>query len=575
MDKIRALSQHALPALKVLLIAAAGFWIYHPVLNGAWLMDDAIYLPHNPLLHDPARLWKIWFAPGSFIEYYPIEETVQWAQWQLWGNQTFGYHLTNVVLHLVNGLLVWRLLDKFGLKLAWLGGLLFVIHPAAVESVAWISELKNTLSLLPFLLAMCAWFDYEERNRPRDYYLALGLFAAAMLCKISMATFPLVILLYAWWKRDRIGWTDLRAFAPFLMISLALVLVTILASMSFTANHHREPGLEQIATESFFQRLVGAGLAFAFYFSQFFWPVRMMPLYPQWNIDSRSLLEFLPWPIVLAGACWLWTKREGWGRHAILGGGFFLILLAPFLGFTTISYMNITPVMDHFLYLPMIGLIGLVVAALERMAEIIPRDLRSTGTGIATAVLVLLALESHGYAGVFVNPETLWTYTVQGNPDSEVAQNNLGLVYLNSGRFPKAIDHYLQALKINPDYATAHNGLGNALAFSGNAAGALDQYRKASRLDPDYPEAHNGLANILLQNGQLPEAKAECEEALRLRPNYTDALCNLGLILAQQGQIPEAIEEFEAAQKLNPTDVRIQQQLSSLRAQLNNGTGKK
>ena len=127
-----------------------------------------MYLSQNPLLHDPARLWKAWFQPGSFIEYYPLEQTVQWVQWQLWGNDTFGYHLTNVCLHLLGAFLVWRLLSKFGLRLAWLGGLIFAIHPMMVESVAWISELKNTLSLPPFLLAMCAWIDYEERGRKQD-----------------------------------------------------------------------------------------------------------------------------------------------------------------------------------------------------------------------------------------------------------------------------------------------------------------------------------------------------------------------------------------------------------------------
>jgi hypothetical protein len=138
--------------LRALLIVAAGFWVFAPALRGDWLMDDDLYLTQNVLLHDPARLWKIWFAPGSLIEYYPIEASAQAVQWHLWHYDTLGYHLTNLILHLISALLVWRLLGKFGLRLAWLGGFLFVIHPAVVESVAWISELKNTLSLPFFLL---------------------------------------------------------------------------------------------------------------------------------------------------------------------------------------------------------------------------------------------------------------------------------------------------------------------------------------------------------------------------------------------------------------------------------------
>ena len=149
-----------LPLLRALLILAAGFWAFSPALQGDWLMDDDFYVTQNALLHDPARLWKIWFAPGSLIEYYPLEATLQAIQWHLWHYATLGYHLTNVILHLIGALLVWKLLSKFGLRFAWLGGLLFAIHPTAVESVAWISEFKNTLSLPPFLLArlnLLAW----------------------------------------------------------------------------------------------------------------------------------------------------------------------------------------------------------------------------------------------------------------------------------------------------------------------------------------------------------------------------------------------------------------------------------
>jgi hypothetical protein len=198
-------SEFVLPEWKLMLIhaaiiVAAGLWIYWPALNGDWLWDDTMYVSQNPLLNDPAHLWKTWFQPGRFIEYYPIEQTVQWVQWQLWGNYTLGYHLTNLGLHLLSAFLVWRLLGKLGLQFAWLGGLIFAIHPMMVESVAWISELKNTLSLPPFLLAMCAWIDYEERGRRNDYLRALAFFLVSMLCKIGVAPFPVIILLYAWWK---------------------------------------------------------------------------------------------------------------------------------------------------------------------------------------------------------------------------------------------------------------------------------------------------------------------------------------------------------------------------------------
>jgi hypothetical protein len=137
--------------VQVLVIAAAVLWIYWPVLYGDWLWDDDILVTENALVHDPSGLWKIWFDPGSMIDYQPLKMSVSWLQWQFLGNDTLGYHLTNIVLHILSALLVWRLLGKFSLRLAWLGGLLFAVHPVQVESVAWIAELKNTLSLPPFL----------------------------------------------------------------------------------------------------------------------------------------------------------------------------------------------------------------------------------------------------------------------------------------------------------------------------------------------------------------------------------------------------------------------------------------
>src|SRR5271170_6234518 len=126
---------HQVVLLRALLIIASGLWVFSPTLYGDWLMDDDFYLPQNALLHDPHRLWKIWFVPGSLIEYYPIEATLQAVQWHFWHLHTLGYHVSNVLLHLASALLVWRLLARFGLRYAWLGGLLFAVHPAVVESV--------------------------------------------------------------------------------------------------------------------------------------------------------------------------------------------------------------------------------------------------------------------------------------------------------------------------------------------------------------------------------------------------------------------------------------------------------
>lgn len=577
---------HRNTILQALLIIAAGFWAFSPTLHGDWLLDDFIYYPQNPLLGDPDRLWKIWFQPGSFTEYYPIESTVGLIQWNLWHNDTFGYHLTNILLHLVSALLVWRLLSKFGLRLAWLGGLIFAVHPAMVESVSYLAELKNTLSLPPFLLAICAWIDYEEHHLRRDYVLALGLFLTAMLCKVTMMTFPLVILLYAWWKRDRIEWKDVKASAPFFFISLVLSIITMLTGAWFIQAHSLQES--EVPVGGLLSRLTLAGLSFSFYFSRCFLPVESLPIYPLWKIDPPSLLQFLPWPIFGGAAWWLWSKRQGWGRHAWLGFGFFFLNLLPFLGFLTVSYMSFTWVMDHFLYIPIIGLIGLTVAGLGQVEEQLPRSSQPYGIGLVALAIAFLTIESHAYAGMFINQETLWTYTVERNPGAWPARNNLASVMFVSGRTTEAIKQYEAALQINPHIADLHYnlggalmqtghpaeamkqyqqalackptdanaraGLGNALALMGHLLEAAAQYQSALDVDPKNAIAHFGLGNLFAQSGHLPEAEEQYQQAVTTNPAYVEAHSNLGNVFLQTSRLPQAVAEYKLALRINPND---------------------
>jgi protein O-mannosyl-transferase len=518
--------------LRAMLIGVAGFWVFAPALRGDWLMDDDMYLANNVLLHDPARLWKIWFAPGSLIEYYPIEASVQAVQWHLWHLDTLGYRLTNVLLHIVSALLIWRLLGKFEMRYAWLGGLLFAIHPVVIESVAWISELKNTLSLPPFLLAMCAWLDYEDRGRPRDYALALVLFLIAMLCKISMALFPLVILLYAWWKRNRIGLGDLKAAALFFAISLVLGLTTIWAGNFFRVSHLQSSQNPDIG--GFAVRLALAGESILFYFFKCLWPVEMIPIYPQWRVDPHAFISFLPWLILVAAISSLWYARATWGRHALLGLGFFLINLLPFVGFNSITYMAFTWVMDHFVYIPLIGLIGLAVAALEQIDDHISAPARTWLAGGIAVTLALLAGQSHAYAGNFASPEKLWTYTVAHNPTSSLAYNNLGNVLLETDRKQEAIEAYENALRINPRSVEANNNLGFARFKQGQTLAAIDLYEQALKSNPHFALGHLNMARALFTLGRIQEAIDHYRLALLINPADGETRANLAKLQALQ-----------------------------------------
>ena len=519
--------------LRALLIIAAGFWVFVPALHGDWLMDDDMYLTQHVLLNDPARLWKIWFVPGSFIEYYPIEETLQYAQWQLWHFDTLGYHLTNVVLHLIGALLVWRLLAKFGLRLAWLGGFLFAVHPVTVESVAWISEFKNTLSLPPFLLAMCAWIDFDARRRPRDYTLALGLFVIAMLCKITMALFPFAMLLYAWWKRGRVGRDGLVLTAPFFSVSLVLGSLTILCGTWL-----REARLQPSANPhigDFWAHVGLSGWCIAFYLAKCLWPVKMLFLYPKWTIDTHALYTYLPWPVLIGTFAWLWHRRATWGRHALLGLGFFLILIAPFVGFTSVSYMQMTWVMDHFTYLPLVGLVGLAVAAAEDLQNKASPVTRPVLGIIAAVALALLAWESESYAATFSSPEALWSHTIAGNPSSAMAHNSLGTILVATGRTNEGIAELEQAIQLQPNSVEPYNNLGYALEETGHLDQAIAYYQRSLQQNPHFATGRSNLANALLRAGRLQEALDQYKQVLEVNPNDTHAQEQVAQLKAQLG----------------------------------------
>jgi hypothetical protein len=231
------------------------------------------------------------------------------------------------------------------------GALLFVVHPVLVESVAWMAELKNTVSLFPFLLAMVVWIDYDKKGRSEDYFISLILYVIALLCKSSVITFPVIILLHAWWRRGRIGRLDLVRSLPFFIFS-----VLDYIGVAMVMKHG--VGEQFINLGDGAARLACTGLSLAFYFSKCFLPVQLMPIYPSWNDNPPSLIQFTPWLVMALVGWWLWERRQGWARHVLFGLGFFIISLLPFCGVAQISFMRFSWVMDHMVYVPIIGLIA-------------------------------------------------------------------------------------------------------------------------------------------------------------------------------------------------------------------------
>ena len=550
---------------RFLLIVGLVFLIYWPALSGGFVWDDGWYITTNPLLHSSIGLWKFWYRPGSWVEYYPIHETVLWIQWQLWGKATLGYHLTNVFLHILNALLVWRLLGKFKLKWAWLGGLIFAVHPVQVESVAWISELKSTLSMPFFLLAMGYWMDYEDHQRREDYQASLGLFLLGMLCKITLAPFPFIILLYAWWKRGCIAWSDVKNALPFLVISLALGFLTIWVGHAYERHGH----VVEIEAPlgSFAAQVANAGFILAFYFANCFLPADIAPIYPKWTIDPASPLFYFP-TLIAVGIVWImWSKRRSWGRHVLLGLGFFVLILGPFLGFHFITYMKDSWVELHQLYLPVLGVIGLFVAGWGHLEERLSSSKRPWMVGIMTVVMSCAVWKAHAYAGWFVSEDTFWTRTLQRSPNAWLPHYNLGCDYLQQGRLPEAVAELQRAIDLLPAFGDGYSNLGLAMSKMGKKEEARQLYEKDLALNPGDGKAYVNLADSYLQDGQPTEAIQYYRKALPLLPEVSQLRYDLGNVLLQSGQLPEAIDQLSAAVKIDPSMAQAHENLGSALAQ--------
>lgn len=548
--------------LQVAVLVLVVLWIYAPVCNPAapaeWLWDDDTLLTANETVQStkPESLVDLWVAPKG-VDYFPLTYTALWLQWPLFGTWSTGYHVTSVLLHAVAALLLWRLLATLRVPGAWLAAALFAVHPLCVESVAWVAELKNTLSLPPFLLA--AWhvvrFDDlgPQGERAWSHYVrAIVWFLLAMFAKTSMVAFPVLLLVYAWWRRDRITLRDVIHAAPFFLVSLVLGLVTV---------HYQWNNAiagEKLPVGGVVSRFAVVGMSLVHYLRTLVWPVNLLPIYERWRIDPPPAAMFLAWPLLAAVVWWCWFNRAGWGRHALFALAFFGLMVAPVLGFVDIAYMRITWAADHFVYLPMIGPLAALAAAVTTwIARCRPRERRLASIAVAV-VLAALAGLSFRYAGVWVNEDLLWEYTLRHNDGSWQAHNRLGARKYDRRQVDDtatsrgALHHFTRATALRPDLGETHNNLAMALAIKGRVDEAIEEFKAAVAATPDSSILRGNLANTLVGARRFAEAQQIYADLLTKFPDDPALMHNEGICLIQMGRRDEAIARFRQALAIKP-----------------------
>ncbi|MBV8215018.1 MAG: tetratricopeptide repeat protein [Verrucomicrobia bacterium] len=528
---------------------------YLPALNGTPIWDDDAHIT-QPELRSWDGLVKIWTQPGSTQQYYPFVHTFFWIEHQLWGDAPPGYHVVNIALHCVSALLLLRILRQLEIPGAWLAAAIFALHPVQVESVAWISELKNALSGVFYFSSALIYLEFDRTRKFAPYLISLILFVLGLLSKTVIATLPGALLVIFWWKRGKLSFKrDALPILPFFILGAA--------AASFTAWIERSLiGAEGSAYDfTFIERVLIAGRVIWFYLGKLIWPLDLIFIYPRWQISQAIWWQYLfPATIAIALAILVWLRR--WRRGPLAGMLFFIGTLLPVLGFLNVYPFRYSLVADHFQYLACLGLIVPAAAGISLALTHAESWQRWTGYTLYLCLLVTLTMLSYAQSQIYKNVETVWQTTISKNPTAWMAHNNLGAVLLKKKQLEDAIDHFNKAIEIKPDEASAFTNLGNALLQKGELGEAIFQYQKAVELKPAAAGLHYNLANALLARGEVDDAIAEYESTLAINPNYADAHNNLGAVLLQQGKLDQAIDHYQKALEINPKDVRAEGNLA-------------
>ena len=552
-------------AAVLVLLAAVTLGVYWPVLSHSFInYDDPLYVTENAHvqtgLTKEGIVWAFGRVTGEGTYWHPVTWLSHMLDCQLFGLKAGWHHLTNLVLHVTNVLLLF-------LTLRWMTGALwrsamvaalFALHPLQVDTVAWIAERKNLLSTFFWMLTMLAYVGYARRPGILRYLLVFTALALGLMCKPMLVMVPCVLLLLDYWPLGRIaelppgttpaaGPSCARHNSRRLLLEKVplLALAAISSAITLTAHErlHLMPTEHQL---SFVSRCENSLVAYAGYLQKIVWPADLAVFYPhpgKWPLE-RALVS----GVILAGlsALVLWLARR---RPYLLAGWlWFLGTLVPVIGLVQAGVQSMA---DRFVYVPIIGAFILAVWAASDVLARLPRHhwLLGVAAGLALGACVVVTRRQVGY---WQDSESLFGHAVRVTRDNFVAMLNYGVGLGEHGKLDEAVQQYEAALKVNPGYPQAECNLGNTLCLQGKFAEAMPHYAAALRRKPNYAEAEFNWGNALATEGLLAEAKPHFQAALRLKPNYAEAHNNYGNLLMLQGRVDEAVEHYRAAVKARP-----------------------
>ncbi len=539
----------------LVLITTAAFW---PVINAGFVnLDDPGYVSHNRQIRSGLNWGTIqWsFAGVHECNWHPVTWLSHGLDCSLYGIEPRGHHVTNLALHVANTLLLFLLLKALT-GLAWPSAVvaaLFGVHPLHVESVAWISERKDVLSTLFFLLTLLAYTRYardKERSRWNFYAVALIGFALGLMSKPMLVTLPFVLLLLDYWPLARVeipnrsGWTRLVwEKLPFFGLSFASCFITY-------AVQNTGGAVVTLEAAPFPARVANALVAYVRYLGKFFWPADLAVSYPAefhwplWIVLGSALLLLA---VTLAVVLQARTRS-----YLAVGWFVFVGTLVPVIGLVTVGGQSMA---DRYMYIPSIGLLVAVVWGCRALLSG-SRAGRMVFAVVAGVVVTCCGIATYRQAGYWRNSEALFarTIAVTKRPNL-ITELNYAIALSSAGKAEAAIPHFNAALRLDPrgvhrrEVASAY---ADALVKMGQFQEAIGRYQEALEQSPDFVHAISGLGVALAQTGRMREAAAQFAEGVRLRPEDADLRCNLGRALLNLGQLDEAESQLRMALQLQP-----------------------
>ena len=595
---------------KVAAIILAGGLPYLPALRGGFVWDDQPLITANPLLRTPSGLAEIW-SGSRIADYFPVTNTVFWIEHHLFGDNATGYHAVNILLQAANALLLWRVLRRLRIPGAFLAGLIFAIHPIHAESVAWISELKNVLSMFFFLISALLFFEVEDQhalNRPVAAYSAsLVAFLLALLSKTQVVFLPVALLLCAWWRNSPIdskrqGKGNQLRFQREIARTVPLFLIAIVFGLITVWFQNRGIGEEEIILGPFTRRLANAGMAIWWYAKQVFAPVRLMAVYPQWRFDSPALAEWLPSIAIISSLLLLWWRHS---RGLLFAFAYFIIALLPVIGFVRMLYPRSGAlVADHLQYFADISLIALFSAGVARLWSTGRREIRIATATIILVLIGLMGSYTWARAGVYRDEQTLWHDNFSKNPNTWQGHNRVGQLLFNQEKFAEALPHFEWAVQLKPELADNYNLLGLVYCRLQRFEEGIAQYRKGLQLNEVRPSTAQSISTATMRvnlanaltltgntfndlaraasdqgdmaaaqadtkeaNARFTEAVEQYEKALAIEPEHPAIHRNLGMLLSQMGRKEEAIVHLRKVLQLVPNEPSARETLEAIEAQ--------